>query len=426
MQRLAKDLLVVVDCSTLDANERDDLFMSSRDRVAEESPLFTELERSLEEALHEHPGLRDLRNRRAQEDIKEQLSDNKPLESVLKQVFKNSPALAKLFAKGERLSTPFKPESVQPDPTPPKLHSHPTFFHFSGKEAGETLKRAGHLEQRCRIAFTTDAVDDFFTRKYDAGKFALRILTDSGGEPVKSFIGPNLVRGRAALSFDLPANVNVGDVLTYESVVEDEIMQRTFTNRFVLQVAAAQPARPPSPSVRPQPPGAKPGPVPDGQSGIALPKVVRLKRSDSNWPEHFDDELGCLDVIEDSDEINGKRETTYTFYLNEENVALRTELKASRANAPVLMKQFEIASVLLGLALIHDQQQVKRRPNSDESNDDKDAEAGLQERVRTLSRAAAPVLLPMIQALGELGEDDLDESDLAGMAEPTSDVDSAA
>ena len=35
LQRLAKDLLVVVDCSSLDANERDDLFMSSRDRVAE-------------------------------------------------------------------------------------------------------------------------------------------------------------------------------------------------------------------------------------------------------------------------------------------------------------------------------------------------------------------------------------------------------
>lgn len=426
LQRLAKDLLVVVDCSTLDANERDDLFMSSRDRVAEESPLFTELERSLEEALHEHPGLRELRNRRAQEDMAEQLSDNKPLESVLKQVFKNSPALAKLFSKGERLSTPFRPETAQPDPTPPKLHAHPTYFHFSGKEAGDTLKRTAHLEQRCRILFATDAVDDFFTRKYDAGRFVFRRVTGETHDPVKSFIGPNLVRGRASLSFDLPAGVNVGDQLTYEAVVEDEVMQRTFTNRFTLQVAPPQTARPPSPSVKPQPPGAKPGTVPDGQGGIALPKVIKLKQSSPTWADHFDDELGCLDVIEDSDEVNGKRETVYTFYLNEENVALRTELKASRNNTAVLMKQFEVAAVLLGLALIHDQNTVRKRPNNEESDDDKDAEAGLQARVRTLSRAAAPVLIPMIQALGQLGEGDLDESDLVGMADASGSVDSAA
>jgi hypothetical protein len=425
LQRLAKDLLVVVDCSTLDANERDDLFMSSRDRVAEESPLFTELERSLEEALHEHTGLRDLRNRRAQDDLNEQLSDNKPLESVLKQVFKSSPALAKLFARGERLSTPFKPENVQPDPTPPNLHAHPTFFHFSGKAAGETLKRAAHLQQRCRIGFTTDAVDDFFTRKYDAGKFVFRLMSNGMAEPVKSFIGPNLVRGRASLSFELPADIKVGDHLAYETIVEDEVMQRTFVNRFTLQVAAEQVARPPSPPVKRQPPGMKPGTVPDGQGGIALPIVIRLKKSDPKWSEHFDSDLDCLDVIEDSDDANGRTQTSYTFYLSEENLALRTELKASRANAAVLMKQFEVATVLIGLALIHDQNNVKKQAAIDESSAEKDGEAGLQDRVRTLTRAAAPVLIPMIQALGDLGEDDLDESDLVGMAE-TGGVDTAA
>ena len=246
LQRLAKDLLVVVDCSTLDANERDDLFMSSRDRVAEESPLFTELERNLEDALHDHPGLRELRNRRAQQDLEEQLSDNKPLESVLKQVLKNSPALARLFSKGERLSTPFKPETVQPDPAPLKLHTHPTYFHFSGKEPDVPLKRAAHIDQKCRLAFVTDAADDYFTRKYDAGVFIFRRATDDKTEPVLSFNGPNLVRGRGSLSFDLPPGVKPGDSLTYEAIVQDDVMQRTFTNRFTLQVAPAmQPAKPP-------------------------------------------------------------------------------------------------------------------------------------------------------------------------------------
>lgn len=425
LQRLAKDLLVVVDCSNLDANERDDLFMSSRDRVAEESPLFTELERNLEDALHDHPGLRELKNRRAQQDLNEQLSDNKPLESVLKQVLKNSPSLARLFSKGERLSTPFKPETVQPDPVPPKLHTHPTYFHFSGKEPDVPLRRAAHLDQKCRLAFVTDAVDDYFTRKYDAGVFSFRRVIDDKIEPVLSFNGPNLVRGRGSLSFDLPLGVKQGDSLTYETIVQDEVMQRTFTNRITLQVASAmQPAKPHAPSPKPQPPGLKPGPTPDGPGGITLPTVIRLKRTQASWKEHFTDDNACLDLIEDVEEVNGKQQMTYTFYLNEDNLALQSELKGSKGNAAVRLKQFEIGAVLVGLGLIHEQQTKKPVQSNDDA--DKDAEAGLRERVQQFSRAVAPVLLPMIQTLGELGEDDLDQSDLVGQADHSTAVEAEA
>jgi hypothetical protein len=412
LQRLAKDLLVVVDCSTLDANQRDDLFMSSRDRVAEESPLFTELERNLEDALHDHPGLRELRNRRAQQDLQEQLRDNKPLESVLKHVLKSSPALAKLFGKGERLSTPFKPENVQPDTAPPKLHSHPTYFHFTGKEPGVELKRAAHIDQKCRVTFATDAEDAYFTRKYDPGVFRFSQVVDGESHPMLSFNGPNLVRGRATISFDLPAVSKPGDTLTYETIVDDEIMQRTFRNVFTLRVASATAPSKSTTSLKTPPPGAKPGPVPDGEGGIALPTVIRLNKSNPKWAEHFSDDNDCLDLIEDVNDANGTAQTTYMFYLNEANTSLQTELKASRSNAQVLLKQFEIGAVLIGMGLIHEQ--LNKKTGSDDS---KVAEASLQERVCIFSRAAAPVLLPMIQTLGGLGEDDLDESDLAGTAD---------
>lgn len=423
LQRLAKDLLVVVDCSSLDANERDDLFMSSRDRVAEESPLFTELERSLEDSLRDHPGLRELRNRRAQQDMEEQLSDNKPLESVLKHVLKSSPALARLFGRGERLSTPFKPESVQPDPASLKLYAHPTYFHFTGKNPDVVLKRTAHLEQKCRIIFATDAEDTYFTRKYDPGVFSFRRIVDVSTEPVLTFNGPNLVRGRATISFDLPQGVKAGDELTYETLVDDEVMQRNFRNVFTLQVApSATTTKPRTPPVKPNPPGVNPGPTPDGQGGIALPTVIRLKRSDPKWVEHFSDDNACLDLIEDTDEVNGKQQTTYTFYLNESNLALQTELKSSRAGAAVMLKQFEIGAVLVGLGLIHEQQTKKKAMDDLE---EKDAEATLQDRVRLFSRAVAPVLLPMIQTLGELGEEDLDQSDMVGYAETSDTVEAA-
>ena len=116
--------------------------------------------------------------------------------------------------------------------------------------------------------------------------------------------------------------------------------------------------------------------------------------------------------------------TTYTFYLNEANLALQTELKASKGNAAVLMKQFEIGAVLVGLGLIHEQQTTKPAPSGEDG--DKDAEAGLRERVQQFSRAVAPVLLPMIQTLGELGEDDLDQSDLVGQADQNAAVEADA
>ena len=89
-------------------------------------------------------------------------------------------------------------------------------------------------------------------------------------------------------------------------------------------------------------------------------------------------------------------------------------MKGKKVNVGVVSKQFEIGAVLLGLGLIHEQRGRKKTANEEE--DEKDGEAGLRKRVQIVSRAAAPILLPMIQTLGELGEDDIDASDLAGEA----------
>lgn len=402
LARLQKDLLVVVDCSTLDANERDDLFMTSRDRVADDSQLFKDLECSLEEALFDHPGLRELRNRRAQEDLDQKLGNDKPLEQVLQKVLKSSPALAKLFGKGERLSNPFKPDDVKPAPKPPHLHQHPTFFHFAGKDADVPLQRFAHLGQKCRVIFTTDAEDSYFTRKYDKGQFIFNRIRDGVQEAVPLFNGPNLVQGRATVSFDLPADAKVGDFLNYEMLVEDDVTQRRFLNRLRIQVASLQAKQPPRPSVPHKPPGTPPGPSKDA-GGLAFPKCYPLERKDPRWPEHFSDVRECLDVIEER-VGESTDEMMYTFYMNADNIALMTELKATKLNPPLVKKQFEIGAVLVGLALIYEQHQRDDGGGNGTAKDEFD----LRAQVKSMTRALAPVLLPMIQALGELTEDSVE------------------
>jgi hypothetical protein len=91
-------------------------------------------------------------------------------------------------------------------------------------------------------------------------------------------------------------------------------------------------------------------------------------------------------------------------------------LKASRgAVVAILRKKFEIASVLVGLALIHEQQTRKKSENND-TDEGKDVDAELSNRVRRLTRALAPVLLPMIDGLSGIEADALEQSDLVGQA----------
>ena len=72
-----------------------------------------------------------------------------------------------------------------------------------------------------------------------------------------------------------------------------------------------------------------------------------------------------------------------------------------------MKKQYEVAAVLIGLALIHEAHSHKAGNEDDEA-------MPLHEQVQKVTRAVAPFLIPMIQGLGDLGADDLDISDLAG------------
>jgi hypothetical protein len=129
-------------------------------------------------------------------------------------------------------------------------------------------------------------------------------------------------------------------------------------------------------------------------------------------------------MVDDPIEVNGKMQPSYTFYLNESNASLLSEMKGKRVNAGVVSKQFEIGAVLLGLGLIHEQRGRKKPTNEDE--EEKDGEAGLRKRIQVVCRAAAPILLPMIQTLGELSEDDIDVSDLSGEAVATEPIEVAS
>jgi hypothetical protein len=93
---LSDSILVIVDCSKLTGRAREDLFMNSRDRLSG-GELRTEIERTLEDLLKNHDGLRALKERRRREEIEAKLDDSKPLEDILESLLKRSPRCQLFF-----------------------------------------------------------------------------------------------------------------------------------------------------------------------------------------------------------------------------------------------------------------------------------------------------------------------------------------
>ena len=419
LQRLARDLLVVLDCSSLSALEQDDMFMPSRDRLVEDNVFAMEIERKLEQTLHDHQGLRDLRNARAKLDVEEQLADNKPLEDVLKRILKNSPNLARIFGQGIRLQNPFKPDHVQKTDKPFQGRPHPTFFRFAGKEQGEVLARSAHLGSRVRLSFETDVVDDYFTRKINRGDKLFECFLNSGRQPIADYVGPNLVDGRGALTFDLPEDVKVGNVVEFEFSVHDSVTCDKFVCCAKLSILAAAES-PSGPKPKPKPrPGQPPGPEAEGNAGINFPDVFWVDQKSPSWSMHFTSLDDCLRLIDEGEEVNGKYEPAYKFYLNADNKALKNELSFAKLSVDVVKKQFEVGVVLMAMALIHDDKQLRvdrYKSGNGAALEMSDDETTVENRAAELTRAVAPVIIPMIQNLGDLAEKAVDLSDLVGQA----------
>jgi hypothetical protein len=407
---IADSIFVTVDCSGISGRAREDLFMNSRDRLSH-GEIRHNLEDQLEDILKNHQGLRDLKERRRSEEIASKLSDEKPLEDILKSLLEHSPTLSALFLQGKRAVNPFKTILVREAEKPFVGKKHPTYFKFKGKDYGFELHRDCHINYRARISFETDAQNDYFSRNTDCGQFALYLVDAVGRTPVSDFVGPSLQNGLATLAVHLPQNCVIGDVLTYEAVVTDPTLLDPFRNTFTVTVKAPAIQKPTPPSPRPKPPGEDEGKDRELPSGISLPNIVEVE--EGQWDVHnpaFDKYTALRIMITDAPSepaqgANNESETqdVYDFLINMDNVFLKSELKVTSDQVELVKARWKYGLVLVGLALLHDDVQSNKSDKQDdsESGDEKNGET-LPARVERFTKALAPILLPMINSLGAL------------------------
>jgi len=85
---------------------------------------------------------------------------------------KKHPLLEQVLGPGFRIANPFKPQTVEAQEKAWEGKRFPTKFHFRGLEPGKTLPRDANINSQVRIAFVTDAENDYFRRDEEPGEFS--------------------------------------------------------------------------------------------------------------------------------------------------------------------------------------------------------------------------------------------------------------
>lgn len=378
MAYLADSLLVILDCSLFDGRSREDLFMNSRDRLRS-GDLKSEIERNLEDLIKNHPGLRELRERRKKEEIEEKVKDDKPLEEVINNILKKSPTLSKLFLEGVRISTPFNLTGGD-EPKQFKGRRYPSFFTLSQPHDMMHPKNCP-VNVRCRVEFETDADNDYFNRDNDPGEFIINI----DGQTIDDY-SLNLWNGIAHLHIKPGEWYKSGDILHVSTEVIDSQRATPFVSSFFLKLI--DPIEKQSGDLGKQKEGPKNERGGDQKSSrVAIPDVSEVYKEKWDF-HHFTDE-SALRVVDDG-------EGGHDFFINMDNKYLLSEIKGSSTPPEILNNRFKYGMVLIGLAFLHSHKQTKDALGNDPEDEP------ICDKVGKVTSILAPFLLPMISSLGEI------------------------
>lgn len=386
MGYLADSILVIIDCTELDINSRENLFMNSRDRLRS-GDIRANLEKSIEELARNHPGLKEFREKRRREEIENKLEDSKPLADVIEAILRKSPTLSKLFIKGVRLPNPFKVTKAKAQEEY-NGNRFPTLFNLI-REFKKNNPRPCPLNIRFRIQYKTDADNDYFDRDSDPGNFILKI----NGEEISDF-SINLWNGIANLNVKLSSSVQPGDLLHFQSEVNDISRVAPLIEEFFVQVEDKIDKKPGKTGKRKPPSSDKNGKDVEKTSYLDIPNVKEVFKE--KWDHHNFDRESALRVVDSGEYGND-------FFINMDNIHLLTEKKANtKIDSKLLDARYKYGMVLIGIALLKDNEDNNEHRSTDTNQN---GESNVYEKITYLTKVMSPILLPMISGLGELEEE---------------------
>lgn len=344
-EHIAGSMLVTLDCTQLEQQSRNDLFMANRETFRE-SPLRDELFRELEAHLKEHELLIYLNEKRYADKVKNAVDDESGLKAM-EDLLADDPDLAELFGGPDRgasgaKNAPEGGEEVRAEkPAPFKGEDYPTYFRR--KDGSTEVDVKVPRGKVANVSFLTDVRNDYFNRPRGAGT-----CTFSGDFKPSH----RLYNGRLTFRCRLPKSAVVGTTLTSHISITDRKGSGPFTLKIRATVVPAA-----------KKPGGKPSSptVPKAKAGRSRPRIKELENDPTDQ---------AITIERDSKGL--------VIYVNKKAQALDdARLKRPAGEAPAIEFVFKFGLALLAMSMID------RAHGSSEWEDD---EAGCREQIaRTVS-----------------------------------------
>ena len=389
---LSNSLLVHVDCTALSPQARDDLFMASRDRIADTGFSKTLIE-EISKTLKDNPKLKELKERRTRELSAGSADAAKAAERVIRSLYDEDRDLLRFLLEGRNLPMPPAP----PEPEPFVGKRHPSYFRHSKDPIDRHVHRQVLIGRSCTLTFHTDAVDDYFTRDLDPGDWDVRLITepppnkdDAWGMLEASHM--RLRDGEAHLAVKVK-DTEPGEVYRYELIVSDNTTLTRFSSEFTLEFIDSKAPKP------------KPPPPPR----YKLPEMKPVKRPEWQTMSPPFTETTAVRVYHSGTDAKGN--DTYDWFWNEDNAALVSQTRrAARSRRPgeaeLIRTTFYQAMLLTGVSALRTHERIQRQRNDNDGEKDEDLGPLPQSEdfVAHATSALAPVAWHIIKGLSQLEE----------------------
>ena len=384
---LANDLLVTVDCSSIDRRDFEELFMNSRDRLRSDSRLSNEIERKLEGLLSNSEALRLLERQRRDAAIAKRYEDDDSRTELLKEVLSNNPDISRYLLEGANVvRTGRGPHPVGNGQFVGK--QFPTFFEPRRTEWGVGAGRTVTLE------FNTDVENNYFDRSVSPGKWS---IANSSGEDWTNYwdrTGPNggVARFRWNTGSLPPGVIKPGDGFDFTVTVSDE--SRIDNLESQVRVNIIEPIE--------RTGGGGGNRRERGSDAVAPPNIHEVYENE--WASH---PLGPFDsktaVRIAADSSNDSSKEAWDFYVNVDNEYIHHHSRSKDRPVGVVRRAFATAVVFLALAIIRGEASNIQAVGNDDSGGILSAD-GIPQIVDRVTQHLSPALLPLIESL-DIGSD---------------------
>ncbi len=408
--RIKNDLIVIVDCTGIDGDLKNELFKADKTTMYNRKTSNELVDEVIDFLGNNCPQLRELVNKRKEQQINEKLRDDKPFEKTLQQIIKKSPSLAALLKIGPRLSNPFNTKKTGEKKVDKiDLKFFPTFFKFKKDlDKGEIYKRDGNINKRLRFDLKTDAENEYFIRDKSPGSLIVDVILKTNNEELlveqkDLSYNKHLKDGHMIFSLKIPEVVKKGNLIKLKLSITDENNEKPWVLESEISILgeADKQEHERNGKNKKKDKGKK-----DNPTGFSLPNVNWVKEEDWSQPHLNFDNLSAMAAVHGGTNTEGGKEVQeWDFYLNEDNLYLQTELKASissgKLDPKILRERYKVAMVFFALSIIDFEEKKHKKENS---NEDLSMDI-IEENIKKLSSSISSVVLPVIESLGD--EDDL-------------------